>query len=122
LKNILKIETIEMTSKQLEFIGNINRVPSVSVFDSLNALGFETQFKATEQGLLSLSTKKVFQPDEIEVVHFFRFEGDSNPSDSSIVYAIKTNDGEKGTLVDGYGSYNDIYVTEFMQKVEEIHK
>jgi hypothetical protein len=110
-----------MTSKQLEFIGDANRQPSVSVFETLNALGFKTQFKATGQGLLSLTTKKLFQPDEIEVVNFFRFEGDSNPSDSSIVYAIKTNDGEKGTLMDAYGEANDTNVTEFMQKVEKIH-
>jgi hypothetical protein len=100
----------------------INRQSSVSVFDSLSALGFETQFKATEQGLLSLTTQKTFQPGEVKVVHFYRFEGDSNPSDSSIVYAIEADNGEKGTLTDGYGSSSDSNVSDFMHKVEEIHK
>jgi hypothetical protein len=106
----------------MEKTEKLNRQSSVSVFDFLNTLGFETQFKATEQGLLSLTTQKIFQPDEVKVVHFYRFEGDSNPSDSSIVYAIEANDGEKGTLVDGYGSSSDSLITDFMHKVEEIHK
>jgi hypothetical protein len=37
----------------------------------------------------------------------YRFEGDSNPDDSSIVYAISSNTGLKGTLVDAYGAYSE---------------
>jgi hypothetical protein len=55
-------------------------------------------------------------------MHFYRFEGESNPSDSSIVYALESSDGEKGTLVDGYGTSSDTHVTHFMQQVKEIHK
>ena len=106
----------------MEQTEKINRQSSVTVYDSLNKLGFVTQFKATKEGLLSLVTRKIFNPDEVKVIHFYRFEGDSNPSDSSIVYAIETGDGEKGTLVDGYGSTNDSNVSDFMHKVEKIHK
>ncbi|HEY5392119.1 MAG TPA: hypothetical protein VIJ57_08385 [Hanamia sp.] len=97
----------------------VNMKTLVSVLGHLTSLGFETQFKATEQGLSSLKTQKIFQSDEIEVVHFYRFEGESDPDDNAILYAIVTNDGEKGTLVDAYGIYSDTNITNFMQSVKK---
>lgn len=93
-----------------------------AVTKHLLAEGFNTQFKAIENGLVSLSTKKIFQPHEIKIVNFYRFEGESDPADSSILYAIEANDGERGTLTDSYGPYGDINVTKFIQQVENIHK
>lgn len=106
----------------MEQTEKLNKQPSVSVFDFLDSLGFETQFKATEQGLLSLTTQKIYQHHEIKIVHYYRFEGDSNPSDSSIVYAIVTSNGEKGTLINGYGAFSDSQVDNFIQQVKLIHK
>lgn len=95
----------------------VNMKTLVYVLGHLTSLGFETQFKVTEQGLSSLTTKKIFQSDEVEVVHFYRFEGESDPDDNAILYAIITNDREKGTLADAYGIYNDTKITNFMQSV-----
>jgi hypothetical protein len=39
----------------------------------------------------------------------------------SVLYAIETADGNKGTLVDAYGLYADDDTGEFMKEVE-IHK
>ncbi len=94
----------------------------VSVLKKIGDEGYTTQFKATEKGLVSLTSQKVFQPEEIKVNNFYRFEGESNPDDNAIVYAIETNDGEKGSLIDAYGNYSDVHVANFMKQVEEIHK
>ena len=94
----------------------------VSCLNSLLAAGFETQFRARKNGLESLTTKKIYKPDAIKVLSFYRFEGESDPADNSIVYAIETNDGERGTLTDAYGPYSDTNVTNFMKEVEEIEK
>lgn len=95
----------------------VNMKTLVSVLGHLTSLGFEAHFKVTEQGLFSLKTQKIFQQAEVEVVHFYRFEGESDPDDNAILYAIVTNDGEKGTLVDAYGIYSDTKVANFMQSV-----
>jgi hypothetical protein len=94
----------------------------VSVLNKLEKEGYETQFKATDEGLLSLSTDIVYQPDQIKVENFFRFEGESNPDDTAIVYAVVTHNGEKGTITDSFNSYGDENVAEFMKQVEEIQK
>ena len=88
--------------------------------DSLKKLGFGTQFQAIEKGLKSLKTNKMFQPEEIKIVHYYRFEGESDPSDNAILYVVETSSGEKGTLIDGYGIYYNAKVSEFVKEVEEI--
>jgi hypothetical protein len=94
----------------------------VSCLNSLLSKGYEAQFKVTAAGLESLSTGKSYKPEEIRIPNFYRFEGESDPADNSILYAIETVDGEKGTLTDAYGPYNDAKVTRFIQQVEEVQK
>jgi hypothetical protein len=94
----------------------------VSCINSLSRQGYTEDYKVNYKGLKALKTEKIYQPDEVKVASFYRFEGSSDPSDNSILYAIETSDGEKGTLVDAYGPYADSKVTAFMHKVEDISK
>ena len=94
----------------------------VSCCNMLNKLGFTIQFKALATGLKSLTTERVYKPEEVKVVNFYRFEGESNPADNAILYAIETCVGERGTLSDAYGPYADLNVTNFMAKVDLISK
>ena len=57
-------------------------------------------------------TSRKFYRDE-----FHRFEGMSNPDDNSIVFAISSNDGIKGTLVDAYGMYADSLTESMIKKL-----
>ena len=94
----------------------------VSILDAINKTGYVSQFMVTKDGLTSIESGKIYQPKEIEIRHFYRFEGESNPDDSSIIYAIETKDGEKGTLIDSYGMYSDPLVSAFIKRVESIKK
>jgi hypothetical protein len=84
--------------------------------------GYTENFKVAEQGLQSLETEKIYKPDQIHIVNFFRFEGASDPSDSAILYIIETNDGARGTLIDAYGMYADANIDRFIKEVENISK
>ena len=85
--------------------------------------GYTEDFKITEEGgLEAIQHHKSYNPAEIQVVNFFRFEGESDPDDNAILYVIETADGTKGTLVDAYGVYNDSKLSRFMQDVESIQK
>ena len=94
----------------------------ISSLNSLVQKGYTEDYKANDVGLKALKTGKVYQPDQVKVVDFYRFEGPSDPADESILYAIETSDGGKGTLVDAFGPSADTKITTFMQKVEEISK
>jgi hypothetical protein len=84
--------------------------------------GYTENFKILEEGLKSLESDKIYQPDEVQIVNFFRFEGVSDPSDMSILYVIEANDNVKGTLIDAYGAYADQNIDKFIKEVESINK
>jgi hypothetical protein len=62
-----------------------------------------------------------FHPEEFTIDEFYRFEGMSNPSDNSIVYAISSESGIKGVLVDAYGVYSESLNEAMIQKLK-FHK
>ena len=88
----------------------------------LEEKGYADQFQATAEGLKCVENGKVYNPAEVKVPNFFRFEGISDPDDMSILYVIETADGRKGTLVDAYGLYADDNLGQFMIEVEDIQK
>lgn len=109
-----------------EFMENNDLVPHMkSLSMVLNRMvldGYSENFKIEDSGLKSLKTEKVYNPDEVNVINFFRFEGQSDPNDNTILYVIETNDGLKGTIVDAYGPYADVMLSEFMSKVDSFQK
>jgi hypothetical protein len=85
----------------------------------LEEKGYTDQFRVEKKNLVSLKdSKKKYKPKDVKAVNFYRFEGISDPDDMSILYAIETCDGTKGTLVDAYGNYSDEATGEFMQEVD----
>ena len=103
-----------------------NKVPDLKTLQAclakMIADGYTEDFKAEDDGLRALRSDRVYQPNEVSVVNYFRFEGPSNPDDMSIMYVIETNDGTKGTLVDAYGTYASPEVNQFIVEVERITK
>jgi len=50
---------------------------------------------------------KNYTADDLTIIKTFRFEGDSNPSDSSILYIMEAKDGLIGYSIDAYGVYSN---------------
>ena len=62
-------------------------------------------------------TVRTFRPEDLTIREFHRFEGISDPDDMSIVYAIESRDGTRGTLVDVFGIYSNPAVTRVLERV-----
>lgn len=90
--------------------------------EALRRHGFVVDFRVDQKKLQSVDGAKKYDPEEVSIVNFYRFEGDSDPADSSVLYAIQAKDGVKGSLSDAFGVYANSSVTEFIRKVEEISK
>lgn len=85
---------------------------------NLEKYGYTEQFRVEKGKLMGIESKKSYKPGDVKAVNFYRFEGISDPDDMSILYAIETSDGCKGTLTDAYGNYSDDDTGDFMKQVE----
>ena len=96
----------------------------INVEKKLNADGFTQDFNVMDGRLHTIGSdsNKAYAADEVTIVDFYRFEGESDPSDMSILYAIEANDGVKGTISSAYGTYADTDTDDFLKQVEDLGK
>ena len=89
-----------------------------TVSEAVNGLktrGYDLDFNLSENCLVCNDNK--LNADDFEIVETHRFEGDTDPSDEAIVYAIESKKGLKGVLVNGYGISADEMSSEMAQKL-----
>ena len=88
--------------------------------DDLIQRGFTYDFNIDAEMLFSkVSDKSKFSPDEFKITEVHRFEGDSNPDDSSVVYAVQSEKYKvKGFVITAFGMYADTHTKELLSKIE----
>lgn len=89
------------------------------VLENLRIRKQDNEFKMTDEGF-TVNNSKFYNPEDLTIIKTYRFEGDSNPSDSSILYLIEANDGMIGYSIDAYGAYSnhDEKYDKFIQQVK----
>lgn len=85
----------------------------------LKKRGYDLDFNLEENCLICNDSK--FNADDFEIVEIHRFEGDTDPSDEAVVYAIESKNGMKGVLVNGYGISADSISAEMAKKLS-VHR
>ena len=88
--------------------------------DDLNRRGFTGHFGITADGVREFGTGMTFRPAALRICECFRFEADSDPGETAIVYAIEAVEAEtgvRGTLVDGFGLYANPAISELIRRV-----
>lgn len=76
-----------------------------SLMEAINDLtkeGYKDDFKLQETHIYGVYSKKEYQPSDLKITATYRFDGMTNPSDESEVFAIEAKDGNKGTMVLSY--------------------
>jgi hypothetical protein len=76
-----------------------------TVSEAVNDLmekGYKTDFNLPEN--VSKFETGEFSPSDFRIVGVYRYEGETDPADEAVVYAIESKGGLKGLLVSGYGS------------------
>ncbi|MEO8763232.1 MAG: hypothetical protein ABI416_03050 [Ginsengibacter sp.] len=78
----------------------------ISVLEKLRIKKHDNEFRMTPEGFTT-GNNKFYNPEDLKIIRTYRFEGDSDPSDSSIIYVIEANNGLIGYSMDAYGVYSD---------------
>jgi hypothetical protein len=93
-----------------------------NLLDALKDLkqrGFTTDFNIAFDKINCNNTGKALSPAEFEIVEHYRFEGDTDPDNSSVLYVITALDGSlKGVLINAYGVYSDAISDNLIQKLK----
>lgn len=55
--------------------------------------------------------------NDFEIAEVYRFEGNSDPADESVVFAIESSNGLKGILVNAFGVYSESLSDEMIKKL-----
>tara|TARA_R110002051_G_scaffold314666_1_gene391982 strand:+ start:36322 stop:36621 length:300 start_codon:yes stop_codon:yes gene_type:complete len=80
--------------------------------------GYTLNFNLMKDTIHCTELEINFSATEFFVDEFYRFEGDSNPDDMSILYVITTSKGDKGLLVDAFGVYSEALSPEILKKLK----
>lgn len=99
----------------------MNQQDYVSEIDAMRDLrqrGFATDLEFRDGALHETATGRRFRPDELAIVEHHRFEGESDPEDMAVVYAIESRDGVRGIVVDAFGAYANPALAAFLEKIK----
>jgi len=77
----------------------------LEAINDLKQKGYTYDFNLKPNCLECASLKIEIHPEDFQVDETYRFEGMSSTDDNSVLYAISSEDGVKGILVDAYGVY-----------------
>lgn len=68
--------------------------------EELNNKGYTVDFNVQESKIIN-------NPNDFEIQHIYRYEGESDPGDEATVFGIESKTGEKGVFVAGLNAYTE---------------
>jgi hypothetical protein len=83
----------------------------------LKSRGYTHDFNLRSDWIECQPLNLQLRPTEFHVDEVHRFEGMTNPADSSILMAIRSSTGVKGLLIDAYGAYADTISPEMAKRL-----
>jgi len=89
---------------------------------ALQKKGFDADFVLGKSKMKCAQTHKTYVAKNMEILEFHWFKGDSDSNVNSIIYAVKCNDGQQGTVVSAYGMYGSAQINDFMKRVKVAEK
>lgn len=88
----------------------------------LKAKGYTLDFNIEFDKLVCREGLNQLRPEDFEITEVYRFEGDTNPDDEEVVYAVASLDNKiKGTITSAFGPYADSISAEMLKKIS-IHR
>ena len=72
----------------------------LKALEELKAMDFVVDFNLQEETIMN-------NPENYQILHIYRYEGDTSPDEEAVVYGIKSNTGEKGVFVAGFSANSE---------------
>jgi hypothetical protein len=85
--------------------------------DKLNREGYMIDFNLPANSLVGPGS--TYNVDNFEIRDIYRYEGDSDPADEVIIYAIESGKGEKGIFIAAYGVSPDELTGQVIERLKK---
>jgi hypothetical protein len=82
----------------------------LEALDDLKEKGFHHDFNLNHEAIKE-------NPHHYAVEHVYRYEGDSDPDEESVVYGIISKSGKKGVFVAGFSANSDNEAAQIIEKL-----
>lgn len=93
----------------------------VEAINGLKSRGYTVDFNLDNDKVICTNKIHCLNASDFDIVETHRFEGNTNPSDEDVVYAIESKNGDiKGVLSSAFGMYADPLSTELMLKFGKV--
>ena len=97
----------------------LNRYHNLSgAITDLRSRGYVDSFRLNQDKLQCLRTQKNYVEEDMQVIEYHRFLSKGKPDESSILLVVECHDGLKGLVTSSYGTYYDIPLMKFIDKVK----
>lgn len=99
-----------------------NNMLTVSqIINILNERGIENELRMSNENFFYIENTNVIyhHPKDLEIIKIYRFEGNSDPEDSAVIYVMRDIENRKSFLLDAYGAQSN-YGEEFARFLQRI--
>ena len=94
---------------------------SSEAINDLTERGYDHNFNLKDDAIYCHSIDIHLYPADFQIDEVYRFEGDTNPDDEVVVYAISSpSTSIKGTLINAYGVYAETISSDLVEKLKII--
>ena len=99
----------------MESQGNTDLMSTLSqVMLVMTKRGITKEFRMNEACEMKYEdSEKIYKPEDLTIIKSYRFEGDSNPDDSAVLYILRDKEGNLGMIIDSYGAESNYPGDEF---------
>ncbi len=115
---------VNLVAKVIKSLDDVQTTCTMESYDTLTEAltalreqGYTQDYNLKHDHLHCQPDDVKLHPADFDIVDVYRFEGMTDPGDSTVLYAIEAKNGNKGTLVDAYGVYSDAISPEMAEKL-----
>jgi hypothetical protein len=83
----------------------------------LERAGYAAELRAISTGFRDGRTGRIHSPEDLIVDEIVRFEGESDPADEAVLYALRTREGVRGTFAATFGPSADPVAAELTRRL-----
>ncbi len=84
--------------------------------------GFVNHFEIISNGCVEADNGNIYDVEDLIIMESHKFHGLNNPIELTVVYAVRTKDGDQGIIIDAYGVGANGLTSGLIDKVDELSK